>query len=86
MTTTPVPRPIQYKKMELRNKTTSELRTVFRSPLGIPNSQAPLYMYWEMERMNNCSLNEVYCPTCYIYITSPNAFHTTLLRLTVVHD
>ncbi len=30
--------------MELRNKTTSEFRTVFRSPLGVPNSQVPLYL------------------------------------------
>ncbi len=28
--------------MNLRNKTTSEFRTVFYSPLGVPNSQVPL--------------------------------------------
>ena len=31
--------------MDLRNKTTSQFRTVFDSPLGAPNSQFPLYMY-----------------------------------------
>ena len=31
--------------MDLRNKTTSEFRTVFGSPLGVPNSQVPLYIY-----------------------------------------
>ncbi len=30
--------------MDLRNKTTSEFRTVFGSPLGVPNSQVPLYI------------------------------------------
>ncbi len=30
--------------MHLRNKTTSEFRTVFLSPLSIPNSQNSLYM------------------------------------------
>ena len=40
-----VHRPIQYIEMDLRNKTTSEFRTVFHSPLGVPNSQVPLYMY-----------------------------------------
>ncbi len=29
---------IQYIEMDLRNKTTSEVRTVFHSPLGVPNS------------------------------------------------
>ncbi len=42
-TGTPVPMSVQYPQMDLRNKTTSELRTVFHSPLGVPNSQAPLY-------------------------------------------
>ncbi len=41
---TPVPRPIQYIEIDLRNKTTSEFRTVFHSPLGVPNSQVPLYV------------------------------------------
>ncbi len=43
-TATSVPRPIHYIEMDLRNKTTSEFRTVFDSPLGVPNSQVPLYM------------------------------------------
>ncbi len=30
--------------MDLRNKTTSEFRTVFLSPLGVPNSQVSLYL------------------------------------------
>ncbi len=46
-TATPVPRPIQYTEMDLRNKTTSELRTVFHIPLGVPNSQVPLYSIME---------------------------------------
>ena len=29
--------------MDLRNKTTSEFRTVFHSPLGVPNFQVSLY-------------------------------------------
>ncbi len=40
---TSVARPIQHIKIDLRNKTTSELRTVFDSLLGVPNSQVPLY-------------------------------------------
>ncbi len=35
---------IHYKEMDLRNKTTSEFRTVFDSPLGVPNFQVPLYV------------------------------------------
>ncbi len=35
--------PIQHIEMDLRNKTTSEFRTVFHSPLGVPNSQVSLY-------------------------------------------
>ncbi len=35
---------IQYIEMDLRNKTTSEFRTVFHSPLGVSNSQIPLYI------------------------------------------
>ena len=42
--TTSVPRPIQYIVMDLRNKTISEFRTVFHSPLGVPNFQVPLYI------------------------------------------
>ncbi len=34
-------------KMNLGNKATSELRTVFLSPLGVPNSQVPLYLVKE---------------------------------------
>ncbi len=41
---TSVPRSIQYIEMDLRNKTTSEFRAVFDSPLGVPNSQVPLYI------------------------------------------
>ena len=36
-TATSVPRPIQYTEMDLENKNTSEFRTVFHSPLGVPN-------------------------------------------------
>ncbi len=42
-TATSVPRSIQHIEMDLGNKTTSEFRTVLDSPLGVPNSQAPLY-------------------------------------------
>ncbi len=44
-TVTSVPRTIQYMEIDIRNKTTSEFRTVFHSPLGVPNSQVPLYVY-----------------------------------------
>ncbi len=44
-TATSVPRFIHYVEMDLRNKTTSEFRAVFDSPLDVPNSQVPLYMY-----------------------------------------
>ncbi len=37
-TATSVPSCIHYVEMDLRNKTTSEFRTVFDSPLGVPNS------------------------------------------------
>ncbi len=49
-TATSVPRPIQYIEMDLRNKTTPEFRTPFDSPLGVPNSQVPLYrqLQWTM--------------------------------------
>ncbi len=30
--------------MDLRNKTTSEFRTVLDSPFGVPNSQVSLYI------------------------------------------
>ncbi len=43
-TATSVPTAIQYLQMHQRNKITSEFRTVFLSPLGVPNSQVPLYM------------------------------------------
>ena len=36
--------PIQYIEIDLRNKTTSKFRTFFHSPLGVPNSQVPLYL------------------------------------------
>ncbi len=42
-TATSVPRSIHYIEMDLRNKTTSEFRTVFDSPLGVPKSQVSLY-------------------------------------------
>ncbi len=41
---TPVPRSIRDIEIDLRNKTTSEFRTLFHSPLGVPNSQVSLYM------------------------------------------
>ncbi len=44
-TATSVPRYIHYVEMDLRNKATSEIRTVSDCPLGVPNSQLPLYMY-----------------------------------------
>ncbi len=31
--------------MDLRNNTTSEFRTVFDSPLGVPNSEVSLYIF-----------------------------------------
>ena len=43
-TATSVPSSIHHTEMDLRNKTTSEFRTVLESPLGVPNSQFPLYM------------------------------------------
>ena len=43
-TATSVHRPIQYIEIDLTNKTTSEFRTVFHSPLGVSNSQVSLYM------------------------------------------
>ena len=45
-TVTSVPRHIQYIATDLRKKTTSEFRTVFHSPLGVPNSQVSLYIIW----------------------------------------
>ncbi len=42
-TATSVHSRIHYVKMDLRNKTTSEFRTVFLSLLGVPNSQVSLY-------------------------------------------
>ncbi len=41
---TSVPRPIPYIEIDLRNKTTSEFRTVFPSPLVVINSQCSLYL------------------------------------------
>ena len=38
-TATPIPRHIQYIEVDLRNKTTSKFRTVFHSPMGVPNSK-----------------------------------------------
>ncbi len=45
-TATPVPRPIQCIELDLRNKTTSEFRIVFHSPLGVTNSHVTLYKYY----------------------------------------
>ncbi len=42
-TATLVPVSIRHTEMDLRNKTTAEFRTVLDSPLGVPNSQVPLY-------------------------------------------
>ncbi len=50
--------PIQYTEMDLRNKTTSEFRTVFHSPLGVPNSQVSLYIVNELDGQFLCILNE----------------------------
>ncbi len=36
---------IHYMEMDLRNKTTSEIRTLFDSPLSVPNSEIARYMY-----------------------------------------
>ncbi len=36
--------PIQYTEIDMRIKTTSEFRAVFHSPVGVPNSQVPLYL------------------------------------------
>ncbi len=44
-TVTSVPRHIQYIAIDLGYKTTSEFRTVFHSPLDVPNSQVSLYLY-----------------------------------------
>ncbi len=40
-----MPRSIDYIEMDLRNKTTSEFRTVFDSPFGASNSPVPVYMH-----------------------------------------
>ncbi len=40
----PVFGPIQCIEMDLRNKTTSEFRTVSHGPLGVPNFEVPLYL------------------------------------------
>ena len=43
-TATSVPRYLHYIEIDLRNKTTSEFKTVFDSPLGVPNFWVPLYI------------------------------------------
>ncbi len=48
-TATSVPRSIHYIEMDLRTKSTSEFRTVLDSPLGVPNSQVPLYIWWNWQ-------------------------------------
>ena len=45
-TSTGVPSPIQYMEMDLRNQTTSEFRIIFYSPLGVPNLQVSLYIFY----------------------------------------
>ncbi len=47
-----VPTTIQYVETDLRNKNTSEFRTVFLSPLGVPNSQVSLCIQMSF----NCSM------------------------------
>ncbi len=49
-TATSFSKSIHYIEMALRNKTTSEFRTVFDSPLGVPNSKVPLYIQRENAR------------------------------------
>ncbi len=44
-TATSGPRSIHHTEMGLRNKTTSEFRIVLYSPLVVPNSQVPLYLW-----------------------------------------
>ena len=44
-TVTSVPSHIQYIAIDLGNKTTSEFRIVFHTPLGVPNSQLSLYFF-----------------------------------------
>ena len=60
---------IHYIEMDLRNKTTSDFMTVFDSPLGVPNSQVPLYFIsflpslfklWNCYEFNQFPLNEIY--------------------------
>ena len=58
-TATAVPKSIQYTEMDLRNNTTSEWRTVFHSPLGVPNSWIPRF---------HCIPLKL---TCVIYYTAP---------------
>ncbi len=51
-TCTSVPRSIHYIVMDLRNKTTSEFRTDFHSPLGVPNSQRQLVMLYTFRHID----------------------------------
>ncbi len=64
-TATSVLRPIQCIEIDLRNKTTSEFRTVFHSPLGDPNCHVPLYvcMYVLLTSGNNDGVYMVYTRT-----------------------
>ncbi len=39
--------------MDLRNKTTSEFRTVLDSPLGFPNFQVPLYTVFVLSKTSD---------------------------------
>ncbi len=51
--------------MDLRNKTTSEFRTVFHSPLGVPNSQVPPYTDQPSR-----------CPVLHVLSSTPRRFFT----------
>ncbi len=46
--------------MDLGNKTTSEFRTVFDSPLGVPNSQVSLYYHAVTPHGNTCTNMKTY--------------------------
>ena len=43
-TATSVPRSIHHIEMDMKNKTTLQFMTVLDGPLGVPNSQVPLYV------------------------------------------
>ncbi len=67
---TPVPGSNQYIETDLRNKTTSEFRTVFHSPLGVPNnSQLPLYTLHNKKAVCLHFVSSVYVDTSLIQLT-----------------